>query len=93
MPAILQDNKRAKLFGSQTAGAGGYVHTFEFPNCHGIAKCSYTASIAERINLRKIENLGVTPDIEYQITAEDLQKGYQGYVDAVNQAVQTLLEE
>lgn len=92
MPAIMQDNDRAVLFGTRTAGAGGYVFGFQFPNTHGIAKCYYTASIAERASLQKIENLGVTPDIEYQITLEDVQGGYQGYIDAVNQALQTLLE-
>lgn len=91
MPAILQDNHRAVLFGNRTAGAGGFVFSFEFPNSHGIAMCSYTASIAERANLQKIENLGVTPDIEYKIMAEDLQSGYQGYVNAVNQALLNLL--
>lgn len=91
MPAILQDNKRAKLFGTRTAGAGGFVYSFEFPNSHGIAICSYTASIAERPNLQKIENLGVTPDIEYHITPEDLQDGYQNYINAVNQSVEELL--
>lgn len=92
MPAMLQDNQRALLFGSRTAGAGGYVFSFEFPNSHGIAMCAYTASIAERPNLQKIENLGVTPDIEYQITVEDLKNGYQGYIHSVNQAVQMLFE-
>lgn len=92
MPAILQDNKRALLFGSRTAGAGGFVFAFEFPNTHGIAVCSYTASIAERTNSQKIENLGVAPDINYQITALDLQDGYQGYVEGVNKAVQLLFE-
>lgn len=87
MAAILQDNKRAALFGNRTAGAGGYVFKFEFPNTHGIAFCTYTASIAERTNLQKIESLGVSPDIEYEITQEDLQNGYQGYVNAVNQSI------
>jgi hypothetical protein len=93
MPAILQDNQRAVLFGKRTAGAGGFVFAFEFPNSHGIALCSYTASIAERPNLQKIENLGVTPDIDYQITVDDLQGEYRGYVDAVNQAVQALFQD
>lgn len=92
IPAILQDNKRATLFGCRTAGAGGFVRGFEFPNCHGISTCSYTASIAERVNLQKIENLGVTPDIEYNLTVEDLTNNFQGYINAVNQAVQALLE-
>lgn len=90
VPAILQDNQRVVLFGSRTAGAGGFVDAFEFPNAHGIALCTYTASIAERANSQKIENLGVTPDIIYQLTVEDLQQGYQKYADAVNEAVSNL---
>jgi hypothetical protein len=92
VPAILQDNRRALLFGSRTAGAGGYVFSFEFPNTHGIRICSYTASIAERVDLQKIENIGVIPDIEYQISADDLQNDFHGYVEAVNQSVHHLLE-
>jgi len=93
MPAVLQDNRRALLFGARTAGAGGYVFSFQFPNSHGIAQCSYTASIAERSNAQKIENLGITPDIEYEMKSEDFQARYQGYVKAVNEAVETLLEK
>jgi C-terminal processing protease CtpA/Prc len=81
------------LFGSRTAGAGGYVFAFEFPNTHGIAMCSYTASIAERTNQQKIENLGVSPDVPYEVTLEDLQNSYEGYIKAVNQTVQGLLEQ
>jgi len=93
LPAILQDNKRATLFGAGTAGAGGYVLGFQFPNNHGIDYFSYTASIAERVNLQKIENLGVTPDIPYQVTVEDVQHQYQGYVKAVNHSVELVLEQ
>ncbi len=91
MPAILQDNKRATLFGSRTAGAGGFVLSFEFPNTNGIAFCSYTASIAERINADKIENLGVEPDIKHDITPEDIKKGYADYIQAANEALEKLM--
>jgi PDZ domain/Peptidase family S41 len=91
LPAILQDNKRVTLFGTRTAGAGGYVFRFQFPNNQGIDYFSYTASIAERIDSKKIENLGVTPDIDYQVTVEDIQNHYQCYVKAVNQAVKQLV--
>lgn len=93
MPAILQDNRRALLFGSRTAGAGGFVFSFQFPNNHGIGKCSYTGSIAERSGTAKIENVGVTPDIQYHLTPSDIQNGYQGYVNAVNQAVLQCLNQ
>jgi hypothetical protein len=91
MPAILQDNRRAVLFGAQTAGAGGVVSFFEFPNKHGIRGCTYTTSIAERSNSQMIENLGVSPDIVYEVTADDLQNDYRGYIKAVNEAVTNLL--
>jgi hypothetical protein len=93
MPAILQDNQRAILFGARTAGAGGYISVFEFPNTHGIEKCSYTASIAERSNFQKIENLGITPDIEYQVTLDDIQNGYRSYIIAVNQAIESSIQQ
>lgn len=93
VPAILQDNKRALLFGTRTAGAGGFVSVCRFPNNNGIIGFSYTGSIAERPNAQKIENVGVTPDIEYQLTAQDLQEGYPGYISAVNEAVHLLLQQ
>lgn len=92
-PAILQDNKRARLFGTKTAGAGGCVVPFTFPNFSGIEKFYYTCSIAERPNGEKLENLGVKPDIEYQLTEEDLQYNYRSYAKAVNQAVQDLIRK
>ncbi len=94
LPATLQDGRRAILFGGRTAGAGGYVNHFEFPNVHGILRGGYTGSIAERANVdsQKIEDLGVHPDVKYELTVKDLQEGYQGYVDAVNETVYGLLK-
>lgn len=91
MPAILQDNQRATIFGTRTAGAGGFVAALEFYNRNGIDSIHFTRSIAERPNKLPIENLGVTPDIAYSMTAEDLQFGYKGYISAVNAAVSDLL--
>lgn len=91
-PAILQDNDRATIFGTRTAGAGGYVLSTVFPNQFGIANIRYTGSLAERVDKNPIENLGVTPDIPYEITVEDLQSNYQGYVQAIHQAVHDLLQ-
>lgn len=91
MPAILQDNKRAVLFGMRTAGAGGCVKMYSIPSQHGIIGGSLTNSIAERLNKDKIENLGVKPDIDYEITAEDITGGYRGYVEAVNRAINAMI--
>lgn len=92
LPAILQDNKRALLLGTRTAGAGGCVEGFHYPNNFGIAYVHYTASIAERTDHRLIENLGVTPDIPYALTAEDYENNYAGYRTAILQGVEALFK-
>lgn len=91
MPAILQDNQRVVLFGSQTAGAGGAATQHVFPNEHGINYIQYTWTIAERNDLQKIENLGVKPDIEYKIGIPDIQNQYANYGKAVNAAISKML--
>ncbi len=90
-PAILQDNKRAKLLGTRTAGAGGYITRASFHNRFGIEIFSFTGSIAYRVEQNPIENLGVKPDILYSLTQNDLQNGYGDYIKAINQAVTKLL--
>ncbi|MCH9609118.1 MAG: hypothetical protein S4CHLAM45_08810 [Chlamydiales bacterium] len=90
-PAILQDNKRAVIFGTRTAGAGGYVMQASYPNQNGVSEFHLTASLAERINFEPIENLGVTPDIEYKLTADDLQYNYRNYVENIVKTVESLI--
>lgn len=79
LPAILQDNKRVTLLGARTAGAGGYLMKINFPNRLGIKSFQITGSIAERSNLKPIENLGVEPDIKVNLKAEDLTSQYTRY--------------
>jgi hypothetical protein len=88
LPAILQDNGRATIFGEQTAGAGGVVDTHHFPNLSGLAYYSYTSTFAERPTGLPIENLGVTPDVPYKLTVNDLLGGYRGYIAAVNRTLE-----
>lgn len=87
LPAIFQDNHRARIFGSRTAGAGGHMTSVNFPNRFGIKSFSYTRSIAERLDHTPIEGLGVTPDIPYSLTQEDLQYDYRGMVKAIQEAI------
>lgn len=91
-PAILQDNKRAILFGSKTAGAGGFVLEATYPNLFGIKTYTFTGSIATRPSGKTIENLGVTPDIPYHIKENDLKYGYKNYAEALKKAINKMLK-
>lgn len=82
-PAILQDNKRATLLGTRTGGAGGYVIGATYPNLIGVMGFQLTGSYALRENQQPIENLGITPDIPYDLTVKDFQNNYQPYVEKI----------
>lgn len=88
IPAILQDNQRALLFGEQTAGAGGCVEFCTYPNLFGVATFSYTSSFALRGNGAPLENLGVTPDIPYNLSESDLMHDCRDYKQAINDAIE-----
>lgn len=89
-PTIMQDNKRVTVMGTRTAGAGGYVIDVSIPNNVGVGSFRVTESLAERVSGQPIENLGVTPDIPYSMTAEDYQTNFAPYVKAVKAALQNL---
>lgn len=90
-PATLQDNKRATLFGTRTAGAGGFVRSVKYPNNVGVAGFSMTGSIAVRADHQPIENLGVHADVQYAPTAADLQDGYRDYAKRVDETMARIL--
>lgn len=69
-PAIFQDNKRATLIGTPTAGAGGSVNHLFFSNLNGINRMTYTTSIDYRADGTPIENQGITPDIYFDFNNE-----------------------
>jgi hypothetical protein len=92
LPTILQDNKRALIFGTQTAGAGGYVLGYPITSRFGISAFSLTGSLAKRVEGKPIENLGVTPDIVYEMTENDLRYGYPEYSQAIRETLKTLIE-
>ncbi len=91
LPAILQDNRRAKLFGMRTAGAGGYVLSTSHTNLFGVEFFTYTGSLAFRVDQNPIENLGVHPDIVHEIHQEDLQSNFKTYAEHVVAEVEALL--
>lgn len=91
LPALLQDNHRALIFGQTTAGAGGSVESYSFPNHFGVESIDITRSVLYRTNGLPLENLGVTPDIIYEITVEDLKDGYKGYKAALIEAIKMII--
>ncbi len=90
-PAILQDNGRAVIFGSKTAGAGGSVVAHPHMSQFGVQAITITGSIGFRLDGTPIENLGVTPDIPYQITENDLKDNYTDYKRTLNKVVETMI--
>jgi len=89
-PAIMQDNQRVTILGVRTAGAGGIVDSFPI-NQFGVGEVRATSSLAQRPNGQPIENLGVTPDIPYEITARDLRTGFAEYRWKILQALNDML--
>ncbi len=78
-PAIMQDNDRALLVGSRTAGAGGFVVPHRIANRLGVAYFTITGSLGKRPGGNPIEDLGVTPDIELTPNVNDLRTDYDTY--------------
>lgn len=91
-PAILQDNKRALIFGTRTAGAGGYVVEIPFTSQFGIKSMDVTKSIAYRLNGQPIENRGIAPDVICELTVRDLQENYVDYLHHLNLTVDSSLQ-
>lgn len=91
-PAILQDNGRATLFGKTTAGAGGSVIKYAQESKFAVAMYSLTGSLAYRVDGKVIENLGVTPDVPYEITQRDLKKNYVDYIRTLNQQLRLMVK-
>jgi len=90
-PAILQDSGRAVIMGTKTAGAGGYVLSNSDRNRMGILKYTYTGSHALRADGTPLEDLGVTPDVPYGITPEDLKTRFLGFRMVINALVSAVL--
>ncbi len=75
----LQDLKRARIFGTQTAGAALASDIIRLPNGDGFQypQASYTS-----VNGRKLEGNGVTPDEVVHPTSKDVQPEHDAVIDA-----------
>ncbi len=89
--AILQDNQRAVIMGTETSGTMGQMCIESYPNRFGISGLIFQREILERKGRDSKENMSVIPDIPYSLTARDLTEGYADYYNAINQALEELL--
>lgn len=87
LPAVLQDNKRAKLLGVRTAGAGGSVLSAALPNLLGVQKIHFTSSISERSNGLPLEDFGVAPDVLYHLSRDDIVFGSCRMATKINETI------
>lgn len=64
---VLQDNKMATIVGQRTMGAGGNVVSYwQAPNSNMDVR--QVESLVVRTNGQYIENVGVTPDVEMNVS-------------------------
>ena len=82
-PAVLQDNKRAIIVGTATAGAGGCTISKSIANRYGIAEMHFTNSMIYRSDGSYLENRGVTPDIVYSFTEDDYKNNYRNFLNFI----------
>jgi len=77
----LQDLKRARIFGTQTAGAALPSDIIRLPNGDGFqyAQASYTSEKG-----KILEGNGVTPDVEVRPTQEALLSGHDLVIEAAD---------
>jgi hypothetical protein len=99
-PAMLQDAGRAIVFGARTMGAGGSVGAVG-PMGNSDISVSITESLVwrtkkittpEGIRTHYIENVGVIPDVGYEVTISDFLGYYEGYLSALEETLLSQLQ-
>jgi C-terminal processing protease CtpA/Prc len=117
--ATLKDNRRAKVLGITTSGAGGdqrvvsidtkcpareEVYLFNRSldqktrdglTAMGLRGFSYTISLGQRVStdgtpIGPIENIGVTPDREHQLSERDLTSEFSEYRNLIQEELSAL---
>lgn len=83
----LQDLKRARVFGTRTAGAALPSDIVRLPNGDGFqyAQASYTSESG-----KVLEGAGVTPDVEVRQTRESLAAGRDLVVEAADEWIRSM---
>jgi C-terminal processing protease CtpA/Prc len=89
-PALFQDSDtNMTLLGARTSGAGGAVVFNEIFSERTLGM-SYTWTIAMRPNGMPIENIGVHPDVPYEITVRDLTDNYKDYQEKIEETLENI---
>jgi len=100
-PALMKDWGTATLFGTRTAGAGGNrIESWPIGNSELEIKLTQSlmyrsedTTLESGLTTRYIENVGVEPDIKYEITSKDYYESYSSYISAVEKTVLSIIEE
>jgi hypothetical protein len=90
-PAVLKDNQRVTLFGTNTAGAGGSIGMMG-PLSYCGSQISCTINLTQRSNGSYIENVGIAPDVVCAWTPEDVVSGFKAYRKAYTAALAALIK-
>lgn len=88
MPALLQSNQRALVFGDVSMGLGGPVYRAQdaLPGSELFMRC--TMGYCVRKDGLPIENMGVVPDIRREVTYYDFATGFKHYaLDAIRSSL------
>lgn len=85
LAAILQDNKRATIFGERTAGAGGCGKEIYIPGQErlGIKSMMLRWTEGRRSNGEYIEHRGIQPDVPHEHTMDDAWHDYLDFKRAL----------
>jgi hypothetical protein len=98
VPTLMKANKLATLFGERTMGLGGNVEEVALlPNSQMVLRATrgffIPFSPEGTYDLENpVENNGVTPDVRYTHTVQDVRAGYVGYFSAFSKAAAGLVK-
>ncbi len=79
-----KDNHRALIIGQTTSGSTGQPYVVEFDNGMLLLIGAKRASFPDGM---PFEGVGIKPDVEVQLTAEDLAKGRDGALETARRAL------
>ncbi len=89
LAGALQDYGRAKLVGAQSYGKGSVQNWVPLSNNQGAARVTIARWLTPKERL--IDHIGLTPDVNVEMTPEDFTAGRDPQLDAAEQTMQAML--